>query len=147
MAKKKNKNKRKKNKNKNKNKVAEQLVKELEAAEENKAAREEAIEAWREQAAKAKELATAAGEPWVDILHLDVDYENLDNGYVELDWNDLFVAKLVRAGYQGKTDHDIVDQWYINLCRHIVLETFEQEQADKHPIRSRKLDDDRREYE
>jgi hypothetical protein len=48
-----------------------------------------------------------------------------------LDWNDKFVANLLRAGYKGKTDADIVDQWFQNVCRHVVMETWEQEQAIK----------------
>jgi hypothetical protein len=48
-----------------------------------------------------------------------------------LDGNDLFVAKLVRAGYQGKTDNDIVDNWFQDVCRNVVLESYEQEQAQR----------------
>jgi hypothetical protein len=79
-----------------------------------------------------KELATEKGEPWVGILSMDIDPDNLHQGAFELDWNDKFVANLVRAGYQGKpedTDAEIVDRWFQNICRHVVLETFEQEQA------------------
>jgi hypothetical protein len=79
-----------------------------------------------------KELATEKGEPWVAILSMDVDPENLHQGAFELDWNDKFVANLVRAGYQIKpddTDADIVDRWFNNVCRHVVMETWEQEQA------------------
>jgi len=80
--------------------------------------------------AKEKEDANKKNEPWVGIVSLDVDYDNLDSGNFELDWNEHFIAKLLRAGYQGKVDHDIVDQWFNNVCRHIVLETYEQVQAD-----------------
>jgi hypothetical protein len=79
-----------------------------------------------------KEIATEKGEPWVGILSMDIDPNNLHQGAFELDWNDKFVANLVRAGYQGKpedTDAEIVDRWFQNICRHVVLETFEQEQA------------------
>ena len=79
-----------------------------------------------------KEIATEKGEPWVAILSMDVDPENLHQGAFELDWNDKFVANLVRAGYQIKptdTDADIVDRWFNNVCRHVVMETWEQEQA------------------
>jgi hypothetical protein len=79
-----------------------------------------------------KELATERGEPWVGILSMDVDPENMHQGAFELDWNDKFVANLVRAGYQGKpedTDAEIVDRWFQNICRHVVMETWEQEQA------------------
>jgi hypothetical protein len=76
-----------------------------------------------------KELATERGDPYVSILSMDVDPENLHAGSFELDWNEKFVANLIRAGYVGKTDSDIVDQWFQNVCRHVVMETWEQEQA------------------
>lgn len=76
-----------------------------------------------------KELANELGEPYVAILSMEVDPDNLHQGAFDLDWNDKFVANLVRAGYQGKTDADIVDLWFQNVCRHVVMETWEQEQA------------------
>ena len=79
-----------------------------------------------------KELATERGDPYVAILSMDVDPENIHSGAFELDWNDKFVANLVRAGYQMKpddTDADIVDRWFQNVCRHVVMETWEQEEA------------------
>jgi hypothetical protein len=77
-----------------------------------------------------KELATRNGEPWIQIINLELDPNNLGNGAIELDWNDIFVARLVKAGFKGKTDHQIVDQWFTTVCRNIVLETYEQEMAD-----------------
>ena len=80
----------------------------------------------------AKEIATEKGEPYVGILSMDVDPENMHQGAFELDWNDKFVANLVRAGYQGKptdSDAEIIDRWFQNVCRHVVMETWEQEQA------------------
>ena len=68
------------------------------------------------------------------ILSMDVDPENLHQGVFELDWNDKFVANLVRAGYQMKptdADSEIVDRWFQNVCRHVVMETWEQEEAIK----------------
>ena len=79
-----------------------------------------------------KELATERGEPYVTILSMEIDPENMQSGAFELDWNDKFVANLVRAGYQMNpkdTDADIVDRWFTAVCRNIVLETYEQEQA------------------
>lgn len=81
----------------------------------------------------AKELATERGEPYVAILGLEVDPENLHQGAFELDWNEKFVANLIRAGYMMKredTDAEIVDRWFQNVCRHVVMETWEQEQAN-----------------
>lgn len=77
-----------------------------------------------------KEIATAAGEPWVEIINLDINPTDPGQGAFELDWNDKFVANLIRAGYQGKSDQDIVDNWFQTVCRNVILETYEQEQAD-----------------
>jgi len=81
-----------------------------------------------------KELATERGEPWVEIVSMDIDPMNLHQGSFELDWNEIFVARLVKAGYMKKptdTDAEIVDRWFQNVCRHVVMETWEQEQAIK----------------
>lgn len=97
-----------------------------------------------------KELATERGEPWVSIIRLDLDPENLHQGSFELDWNEKFVANLVRAGYMMKAedkDADIVDRWFQNICRHVVMETWEQEQAmnPNRVIQSKDLGNGRRE--
>lgn len=77
-----------------------------------------------------KEAATLKGEPWVSVLGIELDADNVGSGAFNLDWNDKFVAKLVRAGYRGKTDQDIVDQWFQTICRSVLEETYEQEMAD-----------------
>ncbi len=80
----------------------------------------------------AKELATERGDPYVAIVALDVNPDNLHEGAFELDWNEKFIANLVRAGYMMKptdTDAEIVDRWFQNICRNVVMETWEQDQA------------------
>lgn len=77
-----------------------------------------------------KAKATKRGEPWVKILNMELDPNDPGQGAFELDWNDKFVANLIRAGYQGRTDADIVDNWFQTICRNVVLETYQQEQAD-----------------
>ena len=77
-----------------------------------------------------KELATERDEPWVEVISMDIDKDNPGNGAFELDWNDKFLSNLIRAGYQGKTDQDIVDNWFKSVCRNVIQENFEQEQAD-----------------
>lgn len=98
----------------------------------------------------AKELATEKGEPYVAMLSMEVDPNNLHQGAFELDWNEKFVANLVRAGYQMKpddTDADIVDRWFQAVCRNVVLETWEQEQAmnPSRVVKSRDIGDGRSE--
>ena len=81
-----------------------------------------------------KQLATEKGEPYVAIIRMDVDPNNLHQGAFELDWNEIFVARLIKAGYMARpqdTDADIVDRWFQNICRHVVMETWEQEQSIK----------------
>ena len=80
-----------------------------------------------------KEKATAAGEPYIAILSVDLDPADINNGSFELDWNDKFVVNLVKQGYKIRdddTDAQIVDRWFQTVCRNIALEVYEQEQAD-----------------
>ena len=91
---------------------------------------------------------TAKGEPWVNIIRMDVDPADLSSGAIELDWNDIFVARLIKAGYFGKDDKAIVDQWFTNLCTNIVAGTYEQEFADpekRKRIQRKQLEDGRSE--
>jgi len=86
----------------------------------------------KEEPKTAKQIATDKKEPYVNIVSLDVDLNNLHQGAFELDWNEIFVARLVKAGYMIKkddTDAEIVDRWFQNVCRHVVMETWEQEEA------------------
>ena len=78
----------------------------------------------------AKDLATEANEPYINITSVDLDPDNIGNGSFSLDWNDKFVTNLVRSGYQGKTDQQLVDQWFQQICRNILAENIEQEWAD-----------------
>ena len=87
-----------------------------------------------------KEEATAKGQPWVEVLGIEVDEADPGQGAFELDWNDVFITKLVRAGYQGKTDQDLVDNWFKAVCRNVVTETYEQDQADPEKRASRRRD-------
>jgi len=80
-----------------------------------------------------KQKATAAGEPYIAILKVDLDPNDINNGSFDLDWNDKFVLNLVKQGYKIRnddTDADIVDRWFQTVCRNIALEVYEQEQAD-----------------
>ena len=88
-----------------------------------------------------KELATKKGEPYIKILNVELDVDDIGNGAFELDWNDHFVAKLVKAGYQGDTDADIVDNWFKTICRNILTEEYEQWEANQpEALRPRVID-------
>jgi hypothetical protein len=80
-----------------------------------------------------KEQANAIGEPYISILSVELDPADINNGSFELDWNDKFVANLVKQGYKIRpddTDAQIVDRWFQTVCRNIALEVYEQQQAD-----------------
>jgi hypothetical protein len=78
-----------------------------------------------------KQIADAKGEPWVSVVSVELDSDNIGNGAFELDWNDKFITNLSRAGYQGKTDADLVDQWFADVCKNVVAENFEQWEANQ----------------
>lgn len=79
----------------------------------------------------AKEIATEKGEPWVGVLSVELDPDNMGNGAFELDWNDKFLTNLVRQGYKGKDDADIVDRWFRGICMNVISENYEQWEANQ----------------
>lgn len=68
-----------------------------------------------------KERATKKKEPWVGVLDTHVNKDNIRNGFFELDWNDLFILELKKAGYgfDGDPDEEIVDRWFRDLARNM----------------------------
>ena len=86
------------------------------------------------------ELANENNEPYVEVLGLDMDIDNLEQGSFELEWNDKFVSNLLRAGFTGKKDADIVDQWFQTICKNIAMESYEQDQADPDKRKNNKKD-------
>lgn len=78
----------------------------------------------KEEKISEKDQATARGEPYVRVLSVDFEKDNPGNGYFELDWNELFVRKLIESGYTGESQEEIVDQWFTELCRNISAQEF-----------------------
>jgi len=72
-----------------------------------------------------KEYATRRKEPWVSVLDVKVNQENVRNGFFELDWNKYFIAQLIENGYGVDNDpeEEIVDRWF----RDIVYNMLEAE--------------------
>ena len=80
-----------------------------------------------------KQKANEAGQPYVAILSVEVDPNNMNSGAFELDWNDKFIINLIKAGYKIRdddADSDIIERWFQATCRNIALEVYEQTQAD-----------------
>jgi hypothetical protein len=100
--------------------------------------KEQALEAERKRLEEAelemlkkkdpKAYATKRGEPWVSVLDVKVNEDNVRNGFFEMDWNSLFVEQLIRAGYGTEADpeEEIVDRWF----RDIVFNMLNEEGLD-----------------
>jgi hypothetical protein len=75
-----------------------------------------------------KDYHTRKKEPWVDVIDVKINEENVRNGFFELDWNKYFIEKLVKEGYGVDNDpeEEIVDRWF----RDIVYGMLEQEGLD-----------------
>ena len=71
---------------------------------------------------KTGETKEQAVGPWVKVIEVHFDKDNPQRGYFELDWNDDFVGLLGEAGYAGATPEAIVDLWFNDLCRSIILD-------------------------
>lgn len=87
----------------------------------------------KEKKLSPKEQATKEGMPYINIVKMEIDPNDINNGAFELDWNDKFVLNLIKSGYkikQDDTDIEIVDRWFQTVCRNIALELYEQQQAD-----------------
>lgn len=103
----------------------------------------------KEQTKSAKQIATEKGEPYFEILSIDIDPNDINAGAFEFDWNDKMIADLIRHGYQmdpRDTDADIIDRWFTAVCRNVVLETAEQYEAmSTRVVKSRDIGDGRTE--
>ena len=68
-----------------------------------------------------KTLANIDNEPWVKVVDVAfADPRSPSTGFFELDWNKAFVDQLTEAGYSGRTDADVVDLWFNDVCRGVV---------------------------
>lgn len=72
-----------------------------------------------------KRLATLKGEPWVTVINMDFTKGTSLEGSFELDWNEFFVEKLKKEGYNAVNPEAIVNLWFMELCRNIALEEFD----------------------
>jgi hypothetical protein len=75
-----------------------------------------------------KERATHKKEPWISVLDVKVNQDNIRNGFFELDWNSYFVKDLIFNGYGTEADpeEEIVDRWF----RDIVYQMLSNEGLD-----------------
>ena len=99
----------------------------IEAEEKRIAEQKAALEAKEMENLKKhdpKAYATKKGEPWVNVLDLQVNEENIRNGFFELDWNEYFIKELLAAGYgsEGDEPEQIVDRWFKEIVYNMLQE-------------------------
>ena len=76
-----------------------------------------------------KNMATHKGEEYVRVVGMELDENKPGQGFFELDFNDNFVEYLAKAGYDGLEPDQIVDNWFSDLCKNIVLNDLEDEEG------------------
>jgi len=71
-----------------------------------------------------KTYATKKKEPWVNVLDMKVNEDNIRNGFFELDWNKYFIEELVSNGYGTEADaeEEIVDRWFKDIVYNMLQE-------------------------
>jgi hypothetical protein len=71
-----------------------------------------------------KEYATRKKQPWVSVLDVKVNEQNVRNGFFELDWNKYFIQELIQAGYGEEADpeEEIVDRWFRDIVYNMMAE-------------------------
>ena len=84
-------------------------------AEEKARVETEAMELLKKKDPKA--YATKRKEPWVSVLDVKVNKDNVRNGFFELYWNEYFIKDLKKAGYgeDGDLEEQIVDRWFRDI--------------------------------
>jgi hypothetical protein len=97
-----------------------------EKSELRKKAKEEKERKQAEEEARLtpKELATKRKEPWVDVVHLHVNTDDIRRGFYDIDWNDYWVLKLKQEGYgaDGDPDEEIVARWFREISASVAAE-------------------------
>ena len=97
-------------------------AKEQALAEERARIAEEEMELLKKK--NPKEYATLRGEPWINVLDVKVNKENVRNGFFELDWNRYFIEDLIRSGYglEADPEEEIVDRWFRDIVYNMLSE-------------------------
>tara|TARA_B100002019_G_scaffold287900_1_gene300617 strand:+ start:1514 stop:1918 length:405 start_codon:yes stop_codon:yes gene_type:complete len=99
----------------------------IEAEEKRLADEAAALEAKEMQSLKKRDpkaYATKKKEPWVNVLDVKVNQDNVRNGFFELDWNEYFIKQLLESGYgeEGDPEEEVVDRWFRDIVYNMLSE-------------------------
>ena len=76
-----------------------------------------------------KNMANLNGEEYIRVVGMELDKDTPGQGFFELDFNENFVEYLAKSGYEGVEEDQIVDNWFSDLCKNIVLNDLEDEEG------------------
>ena len=82
-----------------------------------------------DQNAHDKNIANLNGEDYIRVVGMELDKDSPGQGFFELDFNDNFVEYLAKSGYDGVEQDQIVDNWFSDLCKNIVLQDLEDDEG------------------
>lgn len=89
----------------------------------------------------AKQTATLRDEPWVGVIDDGFDLSHGTNGlFFELDWNEKWIEYLRMEGYGGRTEEEIIEQWFEDTCRTYAAERSGSDEFEPRPGRSNRID-------
>lgn len=78
-----------------------------------------------------KEAATLRKEPWIGIINDGFDLQQGLNGvFFEFDWNSFWIDYLTLNGYTGRTEEEIVEKWFQDVCRSTAAESIADEEEN-----------------
>ena len=71
-----------------------------------------------------KAYATKKKEPWVNVLDVKVNQDNVRNGFFELDWTEYVIEQLLESGYgeEGDPEEEVVDRWFRDIVYNMLSE-------------------------
>ena len=71
-----------------------------------------------------KALANKRKQPYIEVIDMQVNKDNIRNGFFELDWNKYFIEQLIGAGYgeKGDAEEQIVDRWFKDIVYNMFVE-------------------------
>lgn len=70
-----------------------------------------------------EQIPTIDNEPRIEVVNIHIpNPDKPTNGYFELDWNSAFVQKLRDCGYSGRSEEEVVEQWFNDLCRGVITD-------------------------
>lgn len=131
-----------------KKQAEEDALKAMQEAEEAKEKAEQAAHEEKLSKMTPKQRATELGEPYIEVSKVHLDPNKMNGGYLEFDWNELFITSLRVNGYgaNGDPEEEIVDRWYRDICYNVAAEmNIDTEERMYGYINVKPLDDNKSE--